>query len=72
MARAGDRDVAETGVEQVRVDTGVSIYKNALCSQALRAMAGDRITVVEVPMLMGVKLYASVVVESSGNYVSGT
>ena len=67
MARAGDGDVAETGVEQVRVNAGVSIDQDALCGKSLGTVAGDRIAVIEMAMLTGVEFYAPVVVETGGN-----
>jgi hypothetical protein len=47
---AGNRDVAEAGVEEVRVNAGVGIYQDALCGEAPRAVAGDCISVVKVTM----------------------
>ena len=67
MAGAGDGDIAETGVEQVRVNAGVGIDQDAFCGESLRAVAGDGISVVEVAMLTGVELYGPVVVESGGD-----
>jgi hypothetical protein len=56
MAGAGDGDVTETGVEQVRVDSGVGVHQNALGGEALGTVARDSVTVVEVAMLLGVEL----------------
>ena len=53
VAGAGDGDVAEAGVEQVRVDAGVGVNENAFGGEALGAVAGDGIAVVEMTMLAG-------------------
>jgi hypothetical protein len=67
VACAGNRDVAEAGVEEVRVNAGVGIYQDALCGEALRAVAGDCISVVKVPMLLGVEFNPAVIVKADGN-----
>jgi hypothetical protein len=71
MAGAGDGDVAEAGVEQVRVDPSVSVNENALGGEPLRALTGDGITVVEMTMLDGVELDLAVVVEACRDRPSG-
>jgi hypothetical protein len=67
VAGTGDRDVTETGVDQVRVNAGIRVHEDALCGKALRTVAGYRIPVVEVAVLSGVKLDAPISVEPSGN-----
>ncbi len=52
MACARDGDVGEAGVEKVRVDTGIGVNKNAFGGEALGAVAGDGVAVVEVPPLL--------------------
>ena len=66
MAGAGDGDVAEAGVEQVRVDAGVGVNEHALGGEALGAVTGDGVAVVEMAMLAGVELDLAVVVEAGG------
>jgi hypothetical protein len=44
MAGAGDGNVAEAGVEQVRVDPSVSVNENAFGGEPLRAVTGDGIS----------------------------
>jgi hypothetical protein len=41
MARAGDGDVTETGVYEVRVDAGVGVHQNALGGEPLRSVDRD-------------------------------
>ena len=67
VAGAGNRDVSEAGIEEVRVDAGVGIYQDALCSEALRAVAGDSIPVVKVRMLFGIEFDSAVIVKTRGN-----
>ena len=64
MAGGGDRDIAEAGVEQVRVDPRVSVNENAFGSEPLRAVTGDGIAVVEMTMVDGVELDLTAVVEA--------
>ena len=52
---AGDGDVAEAGVEQVRVDGCVGVDEDALGGEALGAVAGDGVTVVEVALFGGAR-----------------
>jgi hypothetical protein len=66
VAGAGDRDVAEAGVEQVGVDAGVGVNEDAFRSEALRAVTGDGVAVVEMTMLACPELDLAVVVEASG------
>ena len=67
VARAGNRDVAETGIEQVRVNAGIGIDQDALCGESLGTVASDRIAVIEMAMFIGVELYAPVVVETGSD-----
>ena len=71
MAGAGDGDVAEAGVEQVRVDAGVGVDEDAFGGESLGAMTGDGVSVVEMPMLTGVELDLPVVVEAGGEAAIG-
>ena len=66
MAGAGDRDVAEARVEQIRVDAGIGMNEDSFGSKALRAMTGYGIPVVEMPVLPGVELDLPAVVEAGG------
>ena len=67
VAGAGDGNVAEAGVEQVRVNAGVGVNENAFGGKALGAVTGDGIAVVEMTMISGVKFGLAVVVEARGN-----
>ena len=65
MAGAGNRDISEAGIEEVRVNARVGIYQDALRSEALRAMAGDCVAMVKVTVLLGVEFYPAVIVKTS-------
>jgi hypothetical protein len=47
VAGAGDGDVSEAGVEQVRVNTGIGIDQDALGGEALGAVAGHGVAMIE-------------------------
>ena len=64
---SGDGDVAEAGVEQVRVDAGIGVNEDAFGGEALGAVTGDGVAVVKMTMISGVKLDLAVVVEARGN-----
>jgi len=64
VASAREGDVAKAGVEQVRVNTGISMNENALGGETLGAMAGNGISVVEVAVLAGVELNLPVIVQA--------
>jgi hypothetical protein len=64
VAGAGDGNVAEAGVEQVRVDPSVSVNENAVGGEPLRAVTGDGIAVVEMTMLDGVEFDLAAVVDA--------
>ena len=64
VAGAGDGNVAEAGVEQVRVDPRVSVNENAFGSEPLRAVTRDGIAVVEMTMFDGIELDLTTVVEA--------
>jgi hypothetical protein len=66
VAGAGDGDVSEAGVEQVRVNFGISVDENTFGGKPLGAVAGDGVAVVEMTMLVGVKFDLAVVVEADG------
>ena len=71
VAGSGDRDVAEAGVEQIRVDACIGVYKDALRGEALGAVAGDGVAVVEMAMISGIEFDLAIVVEASGNPAIG-
>jgi hypothetical protein len=56
VAGVGDGDIIVTGVEQVRVDTGACVHQNALGDEILGIVTRDRVTAVEVAMLLSVEL----------------
>jgi hypothetical protein len=64
VAGAGDGDIAEAGVEQIRVDTGIGVDENAFGGKALGAVTGDGVAVVEMTMLAGVEFDQAVIVEA--------
>jgi len=66
VACAGDGDVAEARVEEVRVNAGIGMNEDAFGGEALGAVAGDGVPVVEMSMLTGVELDRPVVVEAGG------
>ncbi len=55
VAGAGDGNISEARVEQVRVDGCVGVDEDALGGEALGAVAGDGVTVVEVALFGGVE-----------------
>jgi len=65
VACAGDGDVAEARIEQVRVDGGVGVHEDALGSEALGTVAGDGVSVIEMAVIVGVEFDLAVVVETS-------
>ena len=71
VASAGDGDVAEAGVEQVRVDAGIGVNEDAFGGEALRAVAGDSIAVVEMRMLPGVEFDLAVIAKACGDAAIG-
>ena len=71
VAGAGDGDIAEAGIEQVRVDTGIGVNEDAFGGEPLGAMTGDGIAVVEMAMLAGVEFDLAVVVEAEGQATIG-
>jgi len=71
VAGAGDRDVTEAGVEQVRVDAGISVNEHAFRGEALRAVTCDGIAVVKMTMLARVELDLAVVVGADGKAAVG-
>ena len=71
MAGAGEGDVAEAGVEQVRVDAGIGVDEDALRGEALGAVAGDGIAVIKVAMLSGVELNLPIVVRAGRDAAIG-
>ena len=67
MAGSGDGDVAEAGVEQVWVDAGIGVDEDAFGREALGAVTGDGVAVVEMTMLTGIEVDLAVVVEAGQN-----
>ncbi len=72
MAGAGDGDVTEAGVGQVRVDAGIGMNEDAFCGEALGAVTGEGVAVVEVTMLASIELDLAVVVEACGHTAIGS
>ena len=64
-ARARNRDVAEAGIEQVRVNFGIGVNEDAFGGEALGTVTGDGITVVEMTMLVGVEFDQAVIIEAN-------
>ena len=56
VAGAGDGDVSKTRIEQVWVDAGIGVHEDALGGEALGAVAGDGVAVVEMAVLGGVEV----------------
>jgi len=71
VAGAGDGDVAEAGVEQVRVDAGVGVDEDALGGETLGTVAGDGVAMIEMTVLCGVEFDLAVAVETGGNEAVG-
>ena len=67
VARARDRNVAEAGVEQVRMDASIGVNEDAVGGDALGAVARDGVAVVKMTMFAGVELDLSIGVETSGH-----
>ena len=70
VARARDRNVAEAGVEQVRMDASIGVNEDAVGGDALGAVARDGVAVVKMTMISGAKLDLAVVVEARGDLAS--
>ena len=64
MAGAGDGDVAKAGVEQVRVNVGIGVDEDALGGEALGAVAGYSIAMIEMAVLSRIELYLAVIVQA--------
>ena len=71
VACARDRDVAEAGVEQVWVDTGVGVNEDPFGGEALGTVTGDGVAVVEMRMRVGVEFDLAAVVEADGQATVG-
>ena len=56
VAGPGDGDVGEAAVEQVWVDASIGVDEDAFGGEALGAVTGDGVAVVEMTMLRGVEL----------------
>ncbi len=67
VAGAGNGDVAEAGIEQVGVDAGIGVDEDAFGGEALGAVTGDGVAVIEMAMLIGVEFDLAVVVEAGGD-----
>ena len=65
MAGAGDGDVPEAGVEQVRVNAGIGVDQDALGGESLGAVAGYGIPVIKVPMFFWIEFNLTIVFESA-------
>ena len=71
MAGAGNGHVSEAGAEQVGVDAGVGVDEHTLSGEALGAVAGDGVTVVEVALFGGVEFDLEIIVEPSSDSTIG-
>jgi len=67
VAGAGDGDVAEARVEQVRMNAGIGVHEDALGGESLGTVAGHGIPMVEMAMFCGVEFDLAVVVETGRN-----
>ena len=65
-AGAGDGDIREARVEQIWVNAGIGVNEDAFGGEALGAVTGDGIAVVEMTMLVWVEFDLAVVVEADG------
>jgi len=52
VAGAGGRDVAKMGVEQIWMDAGIGVNEDAFRNEALGAVIGDGVVVVEYGHLL--------------------
>jgi hypothetical protein len=71
VAGARDGDVAEAGVKEVRVDTGIGVNEDAFGGKALGAVTGNGVAVVEMTMLAGAEFDLAVVVLADGQATIG-
>jgi len=71
MAGAGDGDVAEARVEEVRVNAGIGMNEDVFGGNALGAVTGDGIPVVEMTMLAGVEVDLPIIDEVGGETAIG-
>ena len=60
MAGAGDGDVAKAGVEQVWVDASIGVNEDAFRREALGAVTGNGVPVIEMTMLVEIELLNSI------------
>src|SRR5271157_872991 len=70
-ACARDGNVGEAGVEQVWVDAGIAVNEDAFGGEALGAVTGNGVAVVEMTMLVGAEFDLAVVVEADGQATIG-
>lgn len=66
-AGARDGHVSESGAEQVGMDAGIGVNENALGGESLGAMTGDRVAVVEMPMLANIEFDLPVIVKTNAD-----
>jgi len=60
-------------IEQVEMDAGIGVGEDSLGGQSLGAVAGNRVTMIEAPVVSGVEFDATIIVESGGgDSASGT
>ena len=71
VAGARDGNVGKARVEQVWVNAGVGVNEDALGGEALGAVAGDGIAVVEMRMLAGVEFDLAVIAKACGDAAIG-
>src|ERR1017187_4466614 len=69
LGRAGDGDVGKAGVEEFGERVGVHIDEDAVLGQTLGTVAGNRIAVIEVSHLSGVKIDSSSVIHFHGQAI---
>jgi hypothetical protein len=64
VAGAGNGNIPESRIEQIRMHSGIGVDENPLGGEPLRAVAGHSISVVEVPMSKRVELDLTSIVEA--------
>lgn len=63
VAGAGDCNISESRVEQIGMNPSIGVDKNSLRCEALGTVAGDCVSVIEVPMNLRIELDQSTIVE---------
>jgi len=65
VAGAGDRDVAETRIHEVRVNPGIGVDEDAFGGEPLGTVAGHGVTMVEVAMFCRIEFDRATGIEAS-------